>query len=87
MFGKDVVPEYFIQFAHKIADADVDDVPKYKWGSAVLSETYHALCKYCTTVSGEDPNFPGYALLLQLWSYTRFTTVLHHMVLKCMVKN
>jgi hypothetical protein len=55
LFGimfKDVVPKHFIQFAYKIADADVDDVPRYKWGSAVLSETYHALCKCCTTVSG-----------------------------------
>jgi hypothetical protein len=57
MFGKDVVVKNLIQFAQKIVDADVDNVPRYNWGSAVLSEIYHALCKCCTIISGKYTKF------------------------------
>ena len=62
------VPKHLLPYARAIAEAPLDDVPQYSWGSAVLAATYRGLCK----VASAEPIFLGCLLLLQLWSYERF---------------
>ena len=68
----DSSPKHLLPVARAIADAPLDDVPQYNWGSAVLAATYRGLCKCVTKVSAEEPIFVGCPMLLQLWSYERF---------------
>ena len=34
-----------VPYAQEIADADVEEMPQYSWGSVVLAATYRGLCK------------------------------------------
>lgn len=66
------MPKHLLPYAREIADAPLDDVPQFSWGSAVLAATYRGLCAGCTKVSSSEPILVGCPLLLQLWSYEHF---------------
>ena len=68
----DSCPKQLVPLARAIADASLDDVPQFSWGSTVLAATYRGLCTGVTKVSADEPIFVGCPLLLQLWSYERF---------------
>jgi len=65
-------PKHLIPYAREIADANIEAVPQYSWGSAVLVSTYKGLCTAVTNVSSTEPIFIGCPLLLQLRLYERF---------------
>lgn len=65
------MPKHLLPYAREIADAPLDDVPQFSWGSAVLAATYRGLCAGCSKVSSSEPIFVGCPLLLQLWSWER----------------
>ena len=65
------VDKVLIGYAQEIADAAVDDVPQWSWGSAVLAATYRGLCEACSKTDGREGILSGCPLLLQLWSYER----------------
>ena len=39
------VDRVFVHYAQEIAEADVEEMPQYSWGSAVPAATYRGLCK------------------------------------------
>ena len=39
------VDRVLVPYAQEIAKADVEEMPQYSWGSAVLAATYRGLCK------------------------------------------
>ncbi|CAO2171979.1 unnamed protein product [Urochloa humidicola] len=65
-------PKHLVPFARAIAEAPLEDVPQYSWGSAVLVATYRGLCSGCFKSSSLEPIFVGCPLLLQLWAHERF---------------
>lgn len=67
----DSVDKHLIPYAQQIADAPLDAVPQFSWGSAVLAATYRALCDACTRRS-QAGTLAGCPLLLMLWSFERF---------------
>ena len=69
------MPKHLLPYARAIAEAPLDEVPQYSWGSAVLATTYRGLCTGCCKVISAEPIFLGCPLLLQLWSYERFPIV------------
>jgi hypothetical protein len=66
-------PKTLIPYARAIAEAPLEDVPQFSWGSAVLAATYRGLCAGCFKVASLEPIFLGCPLLVQLWSYERFS--------------
>ncbi|XP_022680961.1 serine/threonine-protein phosphatase 7 long form homolog [Setaria italica] len=66
------VLKHLLPYVRAIAEAPLDEVPQYSWGSAVLVTTYRGLCMGCVKVTSTEPIFLGYSLLLQLWAYERF---------------
>ena len=66
------VAKHLIHFAREIADAPLDAVPQYSWASAILAATYRGLCDACTKTDA-TAILSGCPLLLQLWSYERFS--------------
>ena len=68
---QDTVDKHLVLIAQQIADADVEQMPQYSWGSAVLACTYRALCDACTRRSSAG-SLTGCPLLLMLWSCERF---------------
>ena len=67
----DSVDKHLIWYAQQIADAPLDDVPQFSWGSAVLACTARALCDACTRRSSTG-TLAGCPLLLMLWSFEQF---------------
>ena len=39
------VDRVLVPYAQEIAEAAVEEMPQYSWGSAVLAATYRGLCK------------------------------------------
>ena len=39
------VDRVLVPYAQEIAEAAVEEMPQYSWGSAVLAATYYGLCK------------------------------------------
>ncbi|WVZ69581.1 hypothetical protein U9M48_018349 [Paspalum notatum var. saurae] len=66
------VAKGLLPFARYVADAPLDAIPQFSWGSAVLAATYRGLCTACFKSSGAEPIFGGCPLLLQLWAHERF---------------
>ncbi|XP_072148532.1 protein MAIN-LIKE 2-like [Setaria viridis] len=66
------VPKHLLRYARPIAEAPLDEVPQFSWGSAVLAAMYRGLCTGCVKVTSTEPIFLGCLLLLQLWAYERF---------------
>ncbi|WVZ95502.1 hypothetical protein U9M48_041257 [Paspalum notatum var. saurae] len=66
------VPKHLLRFARYVADAPLEAIPQFSWGSAVLAATYRGLCTGCLKSSGAEPIFGGCPLLLQLWAHERF---------------
>nr|ABA98396.2 hypothetical protein LOC_Os12g27390 [Oryza sativa Japonica Group] len=60
-----------IHYARAIADTELENVPQWSWGSAVLAATYRALCEACTKTDA-GAIFAGCPLLVQLWPAERF---------------
>lgn len=65
------VDKGLIHYARGIADAELGNVPRWSWGSAVLAATYRALCEACTKTDA-GALFAGCPLLVQLWAAERF---------------
>ena len=61
----DSVDKHLIWYAQQIADAPLDDVPQFSWGSAMLACTEGALCDACTRRSSTG-TLAGCPLLLML---------------------
>ena len=61
----DGVPAMYLQFI-----SDLETPRKYNWGGAVLAHLYRELSRACHV--GAD-TIAGPMLLLQIWSWTRFT--------------
>jgi hypothetical protein len=66
------VAKSLITYAQRIADAPLGAVPQFSWASAVLASMYRGLCDACTRTNSQAL-LAGCPLLLQLWSYTRFS--------------
>ena len=66
------VDKVLMPYAQEIANAGEEDILLRSWGSAILAATYRGLCVACTKT---DTNalFTGCPLLVQLWSYERFS--------------
>ena len=67
-----VVPKHYLAYARHVADAPLDQVPRFSWGSAVLAATYRGLCTTCMKSGAAERMFGGCPLLLQLWAHERF---------------
>lgn len=67
----DTVHAKWIPYARAIADAEIDQVPRWSWGSAVLAATYRGMCEACMRKS-HNSSLTGMPLLLQLWSFEHF---------------
>lgn len=65
----DTVNAWLIVYARAIANGEA---PQISWGSAVLAATYHGLCDACFR-SRLNSILTGCPLLLQLWSFERFS--------------
>ena len=65
----DTVDARLIAYARAIADGGG---PQISWGSAVLAATYRGLCDACFR-SRPNSILTGCPLLLQLWSFERFS--------------
>ena len=64
----------YIGIALEIASAvKLDDITQRSWGSAVLAATYRGMCKGCTLPPGNKVALLGCPILLQLWSWERFS--------------
>ena len=59
-----------MSYAQEIAEAAVEEMPQYSWGSAVLAATYRGLCK-ASVHNKHNAILTGCPILLQLWSYER----------------
>jgi len=66
------VDRVLVPYAQEIAEAAVEEMPQYSWGSAVLAATYRGLCK-ASVQNKHNAIFTGCPILLQLWSYERIT--------------
>ncbi|WVZ85292.1 hypothetical protein U9M48_032237 [Paspalum notatum var. saurae] len=66
------VPKHLLLFTRYVADAPLEAIPQFSWGSAVLAATYRGLCMSCLKSSSAEPIFGGCPLLLQLWAHERF---------------
>jgi Plant mobile domain len=66
------VDKVLLPYAQEIADGGEEDIMLRSWGSAVLAATYHGLCVACRK-RDENALLTGCPLLLQLWSYERFS--------------
>lgn len=75
------VGKQLIHFAREIADHPLEAIPQYSWASAVLAATYRGLCDACTKADSSAV-LSGCPLLLQLWSYERFSVGRPHMDLQ-----
>ncbi|WVZ95244.1 hypothetical protein U9M48_041035 [Paspalum notatum var. saurae] len=53
------VPKHLLPFARYVADAPLEAIPQFSWGSAVLAATYRGLCTGCLKSSGAEPIFGG----------------------------
>ncbi|WVZ62201.1 hypothetical protein U9M48_011974 [Paspalum notatum var. saurae] len=53
------VPKHLLRFARYVADAPLEAIPQFSWGSAVLAATYRGLCTGCLKSSGAEPIFGG----------------------------
>ena len=63
----------YIPIALEIASAErPDQITQRSWGSAVLAATYRGMCNGCHLV-GARAALLGCPLLLQLWSWERFS--------------
>ncbi|WVZ51396.1 hypothetical protein U9M48_002547, partial [Paspalum notatum var. saurae] len=71
-FAGSFVPKHLLPFARYVADAPLEAIPQFSWGSAVLAATYRGMCTGCFKSSGAEPIFGGCPLLLQLWAHERF---------------
>ena len=67
-----VVPKHYLAYARHVADAPMEEVARFSWGSTVLAATYRGLCMTCMKSSAAEPMFVGCPLLLQLWAHERF---------------
>ena len=63
-----------VPYALEIAEAAVEEMPQYSWGSTVLAATYRGLCK-ASVQNKHNAIFTGCPILLQLWSYERIAIV------------
>jgi hypothetical protein len=66
------VDKVLIPYAQEIAEPDEEAIMLRSWGSAVLAATYHGLCVACKKTDA-NALLTGCPLLLQLWSYERFS--------------
>jgi hypothetical protein len=66
------VDKVLMQYARAFADAEPGQVPGWSWESAVLAATYRGLCEACLKTE-RTAVITGFPLLLQLWSYKRFS--------------
>jgi len=64
------VDRVLVPYAQEIAEAAVEEMPQYSWGSAVLAATYRGLCK-ASVQNKHNAILTGCPILLQLWSYER----------------
>ena len=63
----------YIPIAMEIANATrAEDITQRSWGSAVLAATYRGMCNGCQ-LSASRSALLGCPLLLQLWSWERFS--------------
>jgi hypothetical protein len=63
----------YIPIAQEIADATTaDDITPRSFGSAVLAATYRGMCNGCQ-LRAPNSSLLGCPLLLQLWSWERFS--------------
>ena len=67
----DSVDKHYVRYAHEVANMEIDEIPSYAWGPAVLCVTYRALCDACHRIQ-DNSILSGCPLLLQLWSFERF---------------
>lgn len=67
-----VAMKQLLPYARVIADAPLEEIPEYSWGSAVLAASLRGLCTACLKSRSAEPILVGCPLLLQLWSYERF---------------
>lgn len=65
-----LVDKGLIYYARAIADALLEAVPQFNWGSAVLAATYRGLTDACTK-TGVESIITGCPLLIQICSYER----------------
>ena len=66
------MPKQLLPYVREIADAPLDDVPQYSWGSALFAATYRGLCAGCTKMGAREPILLGCPMFLQIWSYEHF---------------
>ena len=67
------ISKLYIPIAREIAEATTeDDITERSWGSAVLAATYRGMCNACQLHGGRS-GLLGCPLLLQLWSWERFS--------------
>ena len=69
--GNIVNPAY-IRLAESLADAPIDEIAVYSWGSAMLCATYKGLCDASVRSKGKEPILSACHCLLQLWSWEHF---------------
>ena len=63
----------YIPIALEIASAErPDQITQRSWGSAILAATYRGMCNGCH-LTGTRAAILGCPLLLQLWSWERFS--------------
>ena len=57
------VDRVLVPYAQEIAEAAVEEMPQYSWGSAVLAATYRGLCK-ASVQNKHNAIFTGCPILL-----------------------
>ena len=67
----DSVDKHYVRYAHEVANMEIEEIPSYAWGPAVLCATYRALCDACHRTQ-DNSILSRCPLLLQLWSFERF---------------
>ena len=64
------VDRVLVPYTQEIAEAVVEEISQYSWGSAVLAATYRGLYK-ASVQNKHSAILTGCLILLQLWSYER----------------
>ena len=60
------VDRVLVPYTQEIAEAAVEEMAQYSWGSAVLAVTYRGFCK-ASVQNKHNAIFTGCPILLQLW--------------------